>query len=431
MVAVGFTLQPEVEFLELCDRLIREEVDYYEVAPETTWRLRADGGFDDNGYHRRFRALARETGRFFVAHGVGFSVGSTATRDRARRRRWLQRLAADQAQLRYRWYTDHLGASAPDGLAATLPLPLPLSATLARVVGRRLTEMARVVGDVGVENNVAYFLLGAPLDEASLYAACARGPRRHLLLDLHNLFTMSVNHGIDPEAWLARVPLERVIEIHVSGGADADPAWVPSRRTLRLDSHDAAVPEEVWRLLERVLPRCPSLRGVTLERMEGTVTAADVPALVDEVRRARALVRAAARRPAVAPPTSPWNDAALAREELGAWEATVTRLVLSRDPVAELGRLRRSRAVPAALRRRLAQADVDGVVLTSLLVARLRFERLLRGSPAAEAWFDDDAPGFAAAFKRYHTEVPPTAFFPPDEADLFESWRRADIAKSA
>jgi uncharacterized protein (UPF0276 family) len=429
VVAVGFTLQPEVEFLDLCDRLIRDEVDYYEVAPETTWRLRPDGTFDENGYHRRFREIARATGRFFVAHGVGFSVGSSASaRDRRRRRRWLARLAADQAEFRYRWYTDHLGASAPDGLAATLPLPLPLSATLARVVGRRLTEMARVVADVGVENNVAYFLLGAPLDEASLYAACACGPRRHLLLDLHNLHTMAENHGLDPEAWLARVPLDRVIEIHVSGGADADPAWVPSGRTMRLDSHDAGVPEEVWRLLERVLPRCPSLRGVTLERMEGTVTAADVPQLVDEVRRARALVRAAARRPAVAPRT---NEVALAREELGAWEAVVTRLVLARDPAAELLRLRRSRSVPAALRRRLAQADVDGVVLSSLLVARLRFERLLRGSPAAEAWFDEDAPGFAAAFKRYHTEVPPTAFFPPDEADLFESWRRADIRKSA
>jgi hypothetical protein len=427
-VAVGFTLQPEVEFLDLCDRLIRAEVDYYEVAPETTWRVRRDGTLEENGFHRRFREIAADTGRFFVAHGVGFSVGASARRDAGRRRRWLARLAADQARFRYRWYTDHLGASAPDGLAATLPLPLPLTATVARVVRKRLTEMSRVIGsgDVGVENNVAYFVLGDALDEASLYAACAHGARRHLLLDLHNLYTMSVNHGVDPEAWLARVPLDRVIEIHVSGGADADPAWVPSGRTLRLDSHDAAVPEEVWRLLERVLPRCPNLRGVTVERMEGTVTAADVPQLVDEVRRARALVRAA--RPVSAPPR---RDVALAREELGAWESIVTRLVLARDPASELARLRRSRTIPVTLRRRLARADVDGVVLTSLLVVRLRFERLLRGSPAAEAWFDEDAEGFTAAFKRYHAAVPPTAFFPPDEADLFEAWRRADIRESA
>jgi len=60
--------------------------------------------------------------------------------------------------------------------------------------------------------------------------------------------------------------------------------------------------------------------------------------------------------------------------------------------------------------------------LAALLVARLRFERLLRGSPQAEAWFDADPEAFAAAFKRYHAEVPPAAFFPQAEARLFRQW---------
>jgi hypothetical protein len=55
-------------------------------------------------------------------------------------------------------------------------------------------------------------------------------------------------------------------------------------------------------------------------------------------------------------------------------------------------------------------------------VARLRFERLLRGSPDAERWFDADAAGFAAAFRRYHRDVPAAAFFPPDEARAFGDW---------
>ena len=40
--------------------------------------------------------------------------------------------------------------------------------------------------------------------------------------------------------------------------------------------------------------------------------------------------------------------------------------------------------------------DDDGVRVASLLVAKLRFERLLNGSPDAAAEFDDDAEGFAA-----------------------------------
>jgi uncharacterized protein (UPF0276 family) len=115
----------------------------------------------------------------------------------------------------------------------------------------------------------------------------------HLLLDLHNVFTTAVNAGFEPERYLAALPLERVIELHVSGGADSDPAWLPDGRTLRLDSHDHGVPEEVWALAESVLPRCPNLRGLTVERMEGTVGDDDVGLLREELRRARRIAEGA------------------------------------------------------------------------------------------------------------------------------------------
>ena len=112
-----------------------------------------------------------------------------------------------------------------------------------------------------------------------------------MLLDLHNVFTMAVNLGLNAAAYLDRVNLERVIEIHLSGGARSDPAWLPDGRTLRLDSHDHAVPEEVWTMYESVAPRCSNLRGVIVERMEGTVGPRDVEVLRGELRRAREVVR--------------------------------------------------------------------------------------------------------------------------------------------
>ena len=83
-----------------------------------------------------------------------------------------------------------------------------------------------------------------------------------------------------------------MIEIHVSGGSESDPAWLRSGKSMRLDSHDGAVPEPVWDLLERALPLCSNLRGVTLERMEGTVEAEHVPLLEQELRRIRRTVEA-------------------------------------------------------------------------------------------------------------------------------------------
>jgi uncharacterized protein (UPF0276 family) len=199
---------------------------------------------------------------------------------------------ADQARFRFRWYTDHLGASSLAGLAMALPLPLPMTAAAARVVRRRLDELQRAVAvPVGVENSVSYFVLGDARDEPRLLNAIAQ--RHHLLLDLHNVYTMAHNFGFDADAYVARLDLARVIELHISGGSESDPAWLPSGRVLRLDGHDSAVPEPVWQLLERVLPRCPNLRGVTLERMEGTVGDGDVPLLADEMARLKRLVHGA------------------------------------------------------------------------------------------------------------------------------------------
>jgi hypothetical protein len=64
----------------------------------------------------------------------------------------------------------------------------------------------------------------------------------------------------------------------------------------------------------------------------------------------------------------------------------------------------------------------DGLRLAALLVTRLRFERLLRGSGAAEAWFRANPAAFTRAFGRYHRQVACQALFPSDEARRFERW---------
>jgi uncharacterized protein (UPF0276 family) len=288
MIPVGLLLPPEHETLELLGPLIAE-ADYYEVAPETLWRALPDGRLEPNGFHRRFQALRHSTGKPFVAHGVGYSVGTVSPADAARRRRWLRRIRADQEVFGFRWYTDHLGATSLDGLALTLPLPVPMTADSAAVVRRRLRSLRRIVPRVGVETTASYFVLGDPLQEPLFLNRIAREPGFHFLLDLHNVYTMGLNFGFDPLDYLARLDLARVIEIHLSGGSQSDPRWLPSGRSLRLDSHDASVPEPVWALLESVLPRCPGLEGITLERLEGTLASEQVPELLGELLRARRL----------------------------------------------------------------------------------------------------------------------------------------------
>jgi len=92
------------------------------------------------------------------------------------------------------------------------------------------------------------------------------------------------------------------------------------------------------------------------------------------------------------------------------------------DPVAATRALAESPELDEATRAALRAADPDGLRLTALLVAKLRFERVIRGSSAASAWFDADPAAFSAAFRRYHGEVPPTALFPAAEAASFLAW---------
>jgi uncharacterized protein (UPF0276 family) len=288
---VGLTLAPEARFLDLLEAVILEEPDYYEVAPETLWTVDQDGRLTTNDYHGLFAQLRQRTGRPFVAHGVGLSVGSVSPGDEAHHEQWLERIAETHRVFDFQWYTDHLGASLLDGRALTLPLPIPMTDEMACRVHGRLRALQQVVPDVGVENSVFYYMLGDPMDEPAFLSKIVSGPGMHLLLDLHNVFTMSQNFGFDVHEYVNRLPMDRVIELHLSGGSMSDPGWLPDGDVMRLDSHDGPVPEEVWELFEQVVPRCPTLRGVTLERLEGTVAPQDVAPLREELRRARSVVR--------------------------------------------------------------------------------------------------------------------------------------------
>ncbi len=64
----------------------------------------------------------------------------------------------------------------------------------------------------------------------------------------------------------------------------------------------------------------------------------------------------------------------------------------------------------------------EGFTLASRLVWKLRFERLLRGSVDCARSFERDPKEFTALFRRYHRRVPPTAYYPADEARLFREW---------
>ncbi len=107
------------------------------------------------------------------------------------------------------------------------------------------------------------------------------------------------------------------------------------------------------------------------------------------------------------------------------YEARLADALCARDPGAAFAELRADPVVGAWLGNGLDFAREDGFRIAALLVARLRFERLLHGSREAGDAFHADARAFTDRFRRYHASVAPIATTPTEEAAQFEAWSRA------
>jgi uncharacterized protein len=286
-LGVGFVLHPDAEYLGLCREIIEDEAEFLEVTPETLWQVE-DLQPAPSPWYRLIDDIRVRSGKPFVGHGLLMSPGTDdAAADERRISGWLRQIAHDQERFHFEWYTEHLGWMDANGLVAAFPILLPPTEEAAQTVARRLSRLKPIIPDVGFENQVSYFAFGDVRSEPPFWNRICAAGNLWLLLDLHNCYTQSVNHNVPLDEYLAGIDLSRVIEIHLSGGSESEPGWLPSGRVMRLDSHDGPVPEPVWQALADLRPRCPNLRGVTVERLDGTVAQADVPALREEVRRAR------------------------------------------------------------------------------------------------------------------------------------------------
>ncbi len=73
-------------------------------------------------------------------------------------------------------------------------------------------------------------------------------------------------------------------------------------------------------------------------------------------------------------------------------------------------------------RARLSAIGADGLRVASLVVRKLRLERLLAGDADLRARCEADPAAFTESFRRYAASVPPTFDFPAEEARAFRAF---------
>ena len=210
-------------------------VDFLECAPENWIGV---GGVYGQG-------LTQLAERFAMAcHGLSLSLGGTAPLDVAFLARTRQFLDRYQVRL----YSEHLSYCSDDGHLYDL-MPIPFTDQAVRHVAARIRQAQDLLGRRIAVENISYY--AAPyqaMSELQFIRAVLDEADCDLLLDVNNVFVNACNHRYDAQAFLAGIPRERVVGMHVAGHYDEAP-------DLKVDTHGAPVKADVWALFASACQR--------------------------------------------------------------------------------------------------------------------------------------------------------------------------------
>jgi hypothetical protein len=183
------------------------------------------------------------------------------------------------------WISDHLCWTGVGGRNLHDLLPLPSTeAVVAHVAERVLRVQDRLGRQIALENVSSYLAFYADeMPEWEFLVAIAERADCGILLDVNNVFVSAHNHGFDAERYLAAVPAERVVQIHLAGHSEHGP--------LLIDTHDHLVRPEVWQLFESAVRRIGPVS--TLIEWDDQIPEFEV--LAAEAARARAILARVAK----------------------------------------------------------------------------------------------------------------------------------------
>lgn len=181
----------------------------------------------------------------------------------------VEAIKREAERTRTPWIGEHLAFVSADGLTENTDEPSSPTAltytvcpqlsdeTVERVAENLATLQPRLPVPLILENSPQYFIVpGSTMSMVDFICAVSARCDVGLLLDLTHFLITSLNTGVDPVVEIERLPLERVVEIHVSGlNTQSGVAW---------DDHATPAPALVFELLERVLQRVRPL-ALTLE----------------------------------------------------------------------------------------------------------------------------------------------------------------------
>jgi uncharacterized protein (UPF0276 family) len=247
-----------------------------EIEPQSLWTKGTEPGSQPRGSPVERRRLFTLPQRL-LTHGVGYPIGGTVCdqeRHIAEFRLWTDELSSA-------WTSEHLSifhVRAADGVLPCGFLMPPLQ-TDAQVelasdnIRRRAATLGR---PFAFETGVNYFLpRDCEMPDGEFFAAVAEAADCGILLDLTNLWVNHKNGRANIEDVIARLPLERVWEVHLAGIEFAHGYW--------LDAHCGAIDPELTELAAEIIPGLPNLGAIIFEMAPDRVPIFGGKALLHEI----------------------------------------------------------------------------------------------------------------------------------------------------
>lgn len=249
----------------------RETIDFLEVIPDQ---------FIYSNESSVAEILADLKAFPLVSHSVNLSIGTDAEIDAD----YLERVIDFIEKSGSICYSDHICFTRVPGIDLGQLSPLQFSQEIIDTVCRNTKKVLRELNGIPFYlENISYYLdvPGAEMAEAEFLSEIIEQSGCGMLLDINNLFVNSVNKNYDPYDFLNRIPLDKTHIVHIAGHQKQD--------GLLLDSHDAPLSKEVWKLLQYVV-RHANIKAVLLEQDENLE---DFGILLEQINKAREILNGA------------------------------------------------------------------------------------------------------------------------------------------
>ncbi len=200
-----------------------------------------------------------------IGHGIFFSLFSGKWS--AAQQDWLDHLKKISGNFHFDHITEHFGFMTGENFHKGAPIGVPLTAVTLAIGRDRLQRISEACNcPVGLENLAFSYSLEEVKRHGDFLSQLVEPVNGFIILDLHNLYCQMHNFDVEYKEIIKLYPLDLVREIHISGGSWEDSEVVKGKK-IRRDTHDDAVPDAVFQLLDQTIEKCPNLKFVVLEQI--------------------------------------------------------------------------------------------------------------------------------------------------------------------